>query len=167
MLPNYMIFRPESPAEVPFDRLVAILHTAFAVQDGIVDPPSSAKSVDIAELQGRFARDVLLLARDDQNRIIGQIWIEDTGQDAYLYKLSVDPDIARGGIGTALVRAACDHAARAGKQAIRLHVRVELTGNIAFFKSQGFAIVGEGVHEGYDRTTFWKMARSLLLINEV
>ena len=121
----------------------------------------SAKSFNIAELQWRFARDTLFLAHDSAGRVIGQAWIEDVGKDAYLYKLSVDPSIQGGGIGKALVEAACAHAEKAGKANMRLHVRVELTGNIAFFKSRGFEIAGEGVHDGYDRTTFWKMARPL------
>lgn len=161
MTSSIEITSSSDPALVPFDRLVEILLAAFAFQDDIVDPPSSAKSVNIAELQWRFARDKLFLAHDSAGRVIGQVWIEDVGKDAYLYKLSVDPSIQGGGIGKALVEAACAHAEKVGKANMRLHVRVELTGNIAFFKSRGFEIAGEGVHDGYDRTTFWKMARTL------
>ena len=161
MTSSIEITSPSDPALVPFDRLVEILLAAFAFQDDIVDPPSSAKSVNIAELQWRFARDTLFLAHDSADRVIGQVWIEDVGKDAYLYKLSVGPSIQGGGIGKALVEAACAHAEKAGKANMRLHVRVELTGNIAFFESRGFEIAGEGVHDGYDRTTFWKMARPL------
>ncbi len=161
MTSSIEITSPSDPALVPFDRLVEILLAAFAFQDDIVDPPSSAKSVNIAELQWRFARDTLFLAHDSADRVIGQVWIEDVGKDAYLYKLSVEPSIQGGGIGKALVEAACAHAEKAGKANMRLHVRVELTGNIAFFKSRGFEIAGEGVHDGYDRTTFWKRARPL------
>lgn len=134
---------------------------AFAFQDGMVDPPSSAKSVTVSELQWRFARDRLFLATDEAGAVVGQVWVEDTGKDAYLYKLSVDIDIKGRGIGKALVAAACDDAARRGMENMRLHVRVELTDNIAFFRSRGFEVVGEGRHEGYDRTTFLKMARDL------
>lgn len=132
MTSSIEITSPSDPALVPFDRLVEILLAAFAFQDDIVDPPSSAKSVNIAELQWRFARDTLFLAHDSAGRVIGQVWIEDVGKDAYLYKLSVEPSIQGGGIGKALVEAACAHAEKAGKANMRLHVRVELTGNIAF-----------------------------------
>ncbi|KJE36579.1 hypothetical protein UF64_02490 [Thalassospira sp. HJ] len=152
----------ETADEVSFERLVEILLAAFAFQDGIVDPPSSAKSVSVSELQWRFARDTLFVARDAMGNVIGQIWIEDVGKDAYLYKLSVDPALMGSGTGKALVEAACAFARDRGKQNMRLHVRIELEDNIAFFKSRGFEIAGEGVHEGYDRTTFWKMARNLL-----
>lgn len=81
------------PDDVSFERLVEILLAAFAFQDDIVDPPSSAKSVSVSELQWRFARDTLFVARDGKGNIIGQIWIEDVGKDAYLYKLSVDPAV--------------------------------------------------------------------------
>ncbi|MBC04945.1 GNAT family N-acetyltransferase [Thalassospira sp.] len=152
----------ETPDEVSFERLVEILLGAFAFQDGIVDPPSSAKAVSVSELQWRFARDTLFVARDGMSNVIGQIWLEDVGKDAYLYKLSVDPALKGSGAGKALVEAACAFARDRGKQNMRLHVRIELEDNIAFFKSRGFEIAGEGVHEGYDRTTFWKMARNLL-----
>ncbi|AXO16019.1 GNAT family N-acetyltransferase [Thalassospira indica] len=150
-----------APDEVSFERLVEILLAAFAFQDDIVDPPSSAKSVSVSELQWRFARDTLFVARDGNGNIIGQIWIEDVGKDAYLYKLSVDPEVKGSGIGKVLVEAACAFARDRGKQYMRLSVRIELEDNIGFFKSRGFAIAGEGVHDGYDRTTFWKMARDL------
>ncbi|MBO6579236.1 MAG: GNAT family N-acetyltransferase [Thalassospira sp.] len=150
-----------APDDVPFERLVEILLAAFAFQDDIVDPPSSAKSVSVSELQWRFARDTLFVARDGNGNIIGQIWIEDVGKDAYLYKLSVDPAVKGAGIGKALVEAALAFARDRGKQHMRLSVRIELEDNIAFFKSRGFEIVGEGVHDGYDRTTFWKMACDL------
>ena len=161
MTSNIQIYQVENPDDVPFERLVEILLAAFAFQDDIVDPPSSAKSVSISELQWRFARDTLLLARDQNGLVVGQVWIEDVGVDAYLYKLSVDHAIKGAGIGKALVEAACAFAAKRGKAKMRLNVRVELKDNIAFFKSRGFEIAGEGVHDGYDRTTFWKMARDL------
>lgn len=152
---------PQVPENVRFERLVEILLAAFAFQDDIVDPPSSAKSVTVSELQWRFARDTLFLATDGQGTVVGQIWIEDVGKDAYLYKLSVDPAIKGAGIGKALVEVACDFARQRGKEKICLNVRIELVDNIAFFRSRGFEIVGEGVHDGYDRTTFWKMARDV------
>ena len=161
MTSSFQISRVENPSDVPFERLVEILLAAFAFQDGIVDPPSSAKSVSVSELQWRFARDTLFLAYNRDGDGVGQIWIEDSGKDAYLYKLSVDPVIKGGGIGKALVEATCAFAKDRGKESMRLHVRVELTDNIAFFTSRGFEIAGEGIHDGYDRTTFWKMARDL------
>ena len=57
-----------APDDVSFERLVEILLAAFAFQDDIVDPPSSAKSVSVSELQWRFARDTLLVARDGSGR---------------------------------------------------------------------------------------------------
>ncbi|MDG4720769.1 MULTISPECIES: GNAT family N-acetyltransferase [Thalassospira] len=161
MTSSIQITVPQVPENVPFERLVEILLAAFAFQDDIVDPPSSAKSVTVSELQWRFARDTLFLATDDHGMVVGQVWIEDVGKDAYLYKLSVDPAIKGAGIGKSLVEAACDFARKRDKEKVRLHVRVELVDNIAFFRSRGFEIAGEGVHDGYDRTTFWKMARDL------
>ena len=161
MTSSIQITVAQVPEKVPFDRLVEILLAAFAFQDGIVDPPSSAKSVNVSELQWRFARDTLILAHDQNGTVVGQVWIEDIGKDAYLYKLSVAPAIKGGGIGRALVEAACAFAAKNGKEMMRLHVRVELRDNIAFFRAHGFEIAGEGIHDGYDRPTFWKMARRL------
>ncbi|WP_417803895.1 hypothetical protein [Thalassospira lucentensis] len=84
------------PEEFSFDRLVQLPMTAFGYQDGMVDPPSSVKSVNISEQQWRFARDGLFLAQDKEGNTLGQVWIEDPGKDAYLYKLSFDP-LVKGG----------------------------------------------------------------------
>ncbi|MCC9624412.1 GNAT family N-acetyltransferase [Thalassospira sp. MA62] len=151
----------QNPQDVPFERLVDILIAAFAGQDGIVDPPSSANSVTVSELQWRFARDQLFVARDQDRQVIGQVWVEDVGRDAYLYKLSVDPAFRGRGIGKKLIETACEYARNQGKNDMRLHVRIELKANIALFRACGFDIIGEGRHDGYDRATFWKMARAL------
>ncbi|OSQ46849.1 GNAT family N-acetyltransferase [Thalassospira alkalitolerans] len=161
MATNIKITTPSDPTLVPFGRLVDILQAAFADQDDIVDPPSSAKLVDVVELKWRFSRDQLFLAQDAAARVVGQIWVEDVGKDAYLYKLAVDPALKGGGIGKLLVETACDYAKKAGKDNMRLHVRIELVGNVAFFESRGFEVAGEGIHDGFERTTFWKMARRL------
>lgn len=161
MATNIKITTPSDPTLVPFGRLVDILQAAFADQDDTVDPPSSAKLVDVVELKWRFSRDQLFLAQDAAARVVGQIWVEDVGKDAYLYKLAVDPALKGGGIGKLLVETACDYAKKAGKDNMRLHVRIELVGNVAFFESRGFEVAGEGIHDGFERTTFWKMARRL------
>ncbi|OKH88821.1 N-acetyltransferase [Thalassospira sp. TSL5-1] len=164
MSTNLHISELLSPDISDFDRLVAILKDAFAFQDGIVNPPSSVTRVDTAELQWRFDRDTVLVARDMNSggSIIGQVWIEQTPEDAYLYKLSVDKAAHGQGIGRALVQAALDHVARHSTIAkARLNVRKELDGNIAFFQRCGFAITGNGTHEGFDQPTFFIMTRDI------
>ena len=98
MATNIKITTPSDPTLVPFGRLVDILQAAFADQDDTVDPPSSAKLVDVVELKWRFSRDQLFLAQDAAARVVGQIWVEDVGKDAYLYKLAVDPALKGGGL---------------------------------------------------------------------
>lgn len=150
----YQISRPDQKTDVPFDHLVLMLKGAFAGQTGIVTPPSSAEKVDVAELSWRFDRDAVFLARDPAGNVIGQVWFEDRGEEGYLYKLAVDP-VAKGtGVGRALVAAVIDHARQIGKQSVRLHVRKELTGNIAFFEANGFAVTSDGFHEGFDTPTY-------------
>ena len=59
-----------------------------------------------------------------------------------------------------LARQLFDHAEKRARNlalpCIELGSRVELTENHAIFRSMGFEICGEGMHEGFDRpTTFW------------
>ncbi|PKR55716.1 GNAT family N-acetyltransferase [Thalassospira marina] len=165
MSTNLQITELLSPDISDFDRLVVILKEAFAFQDGIVNPPSSVSRVDSAELQWRFDRDTVLVARDVANNgfIIGQVWIEQGVDDAYFYKMSVDPACHGRGIGQALINAALDHVAKTGRLTkARLHVRKELAGNIAFFTRCGFAITGEGNHPGFDAPTYVIMTRDIL-----
>ncbi len=164
MSENLRISELQSPDIADFECLVAILKDAFAFQDGIVNPPSSVTRVDVAELQWRFDRDIVLVARDMENEgaIIGQVWIEQTADDAYLYKLSVDKNSHGRGIGRALVNAALEHVARHSTiSKARLNVRKELDGNIAFFTRCGFAITGNGTHDGFDQPTFYIMTRDI------
>tara|TARA_R110002012_G_scaffold206588_1_gene376526 strand:+ start:405 stop:944 length:540 start_codon:yes stop_codon:yes gene_type:complete len=153
-----------NPDIAVFERLIVILKAAFAFQDGIVNPPSSVTRVDVAELQWRFQRDAVLVARDGQNEnaIIAQIWIETTPEDAYIYKMSVDPAYHGKGIGRALMDAACDYVVQKGAVSrLRLNVRRELTGNVAFFQHCGFVTTGEGVHSGFTEPTYWIMTRDI------
>ncbi|RCK52265.1 hypothetical protein TH25_06995 [Thalassospira profundimaris] len=164
MSTNLHIAQLVSPDISDFDRLVVILKEAFAFQDGIVNPPSSVTRVDTAELQWRFERDTVLVARDMDRGgvIIGQVWIEQTPEDAYLYKLSVDKAAHGQGIGRALVQAALEYVARNSTiSRARLNVRKELDGNIAFFKRCGFAITDTGTHDGFDQPTFFIMTRDI------
>ncbi|WP_417843582.1 GNAT family N-acetyltransferase [Thalassospira sp.] len=153
-----------NPDIAVFNRLTGILKAAFAFQDGIVNPPSSVTRVDEAELQWRFERDMVLVARDIENDhvIVGQVWIEETPDDAYIYKMSVDPAYHGKGIGRALIDAAVNHVLQKGRNArMRLHVRKELAGNISFFTRCGFAITGDGTHPGFSQPTFFVMTRDV------
>ncbi|MGL4285313.1 MAG: GNAT family N-acetyltransferase, partial [Phreatobacter sp.] len=74
---------------------------------------------------------------------------------------AVAPDRQGQGIGRALVRHAEGLALAAGKPAIELQTRIELTGNHAAFGRMGFVRTGETAHAGFDRPTSVTMRKTL------
>jgi ribosomal protein S18 acetylase RimI-like enzyme len=106
--------------------------------------------------------DVALIA-EQQGRPVGAVWFRLWTTEAHSYgfidertpelALAVAPDARARGIGRALLRAACDAAARSGFPALSLSVD---PGNVArrLYQSEGFTKVGEA-------GTSWTMLRRL------
>jgi ribosomal protein S18 acetylase RimI-like enzyme len=148
--------RASSDTEV-LPRVLEILYAAFTLHDGRVDPPSGVHRETVAALAARFPAETLLLAEVDGG-IAGCIWCEPQGDDVYVGRLAVDPELHGRGVGRALLLASIDWARTRGAARVTLSVRRELVENIAFFERHGFRIVREQSHPGYDRTTFYDMA---------
>ncbi|HEX3648343.1 MAG TPA: GNAT family N-acetyltransferase [Pseudonocardiaceae bacterium] len=61
--------------------------------------------------------------------------------NAHLASLGVHPDHGRRGVGSALLAAACDLAADAGKPAVTLTTFVDLPWNAPFYAGRGFVVL--------------------------
>jgi ribosomal protein S18 acetylase RimI-like enzyme len=150
-----LTIRASSDLEV-LPRVLEILHAAFTLHDGRIDPPSGVHGEITSALAARFPTETLLLAERD-GVVVGCIWCEPQGDDVYVGRLAVDPALHGGGAGRALLLASIDWARARGAARVTLSVRRELTENIAFFERHGFRIGRARAHPGYDRPTYYDM----------
>lgn len=80
----------------------------------------------------------LVAARDGQ--VIGTTMAGYDGHRGWLYSVAVDPDVQRGGVGTALVREAEARLRALGCVKINLQVRATNPAVIAFYRKLGFDV---------------------------
>ena len=74
---------------------------------------------------------------------VGFARIELVDGSAHLEQLSVDPSFGRRGVGTALVRAGCDWAARNGHRQLTLTTFAAVPFNAPFYARLGFAVIDD------------------------
>ena len=136
----------------PYDwaALLALIQRAFAVMEGVIDPPSS--------LHRLTPEGIAEQARQ------GEVWVIGTPPAAcvfftpkegalYIGKLAVDPIRQSRGLGRALLDLAETRAHALGLPTLELQTRVELTANHAIFRRLGFVQSAATAHPGYDRPT--------------
>lgn len=138
------------PGDPALAEVLPLIRRAFAEHEGVIDPPSSMRRMTEA--------DVARLAAE------GEVWgvgaplaacvILQRREDAlYAGRLAVDPACRRQGLGRALLRAAEGRARDLGPARVTLGSRVELEGNHALFRSEGFVETHREAHPGYNRPT--------------
>ncbi|HET7419132.1 MAG TPA: GNAT family N-acetyltransferase [Candidatus Dormibacteraeota bacterium] len=76
----------------------------------------------------------------------------------HVRRVAVAPARRRSGIGTALMQWAHGYAASRGLREVRLGVRVQLPGNVAFYKKLGYEVVASHRHPR-NRRVFWREMR--------
>ena len=157
--------RPPTIERLPADfadweGLLALIQKAFAIMDGIIEPPSSVHRLDAAGLAEKAKAELCLVATVD-GTIAGCAFLADRGDHFYLGNLAVDPAHQGRGIGRVLAAVAEGIAYDQGKHAIELQTRVELTGNQAAFRSLGFTETDRTAHAGYGRPTSVTMRKEL------
>lgn len=149
------------PAAADFDRwgeLLALLHDAFAFQNGRIDPPSSLHKFDAASLAAKAREETLFLACEGET-VLGCLFAKPRGDALYVGKFAVSPAYQGRGIGRGLMRAAEAMARQKGLSALELDTRIELTENHAAFGVMGFVKVSEQAHAGYGCATFITMRK--------
>ncbi|SMF12411.1 Pyrrolidone-carboxylate peptidase (N-terminal pyroglutamyl peptidase) [Tistlia consotensis] len=137
--------------------LLDLVAASFAPMAGRIDPPSSADALTAEALAGKARAERLLLVRDDAEtgggRPIACAFLRLDPDAAYVGKIAVAPALQGRGLARALLAEAERVAAAAGRPALTLQTRVELTDNHRIFAALGFSRVAETAHPGYDRTT--------------
>ncbi|MEO3997550.1 GNAT family N-acetyltransferase [Mesorhizobium sp. CAU 1732] len=132
--------------------LLRMIRRAFASMDGVIDPPSSVHRLTEDGLRQRAEDEIGIVALMDQD-IVGCVFLAEKDDHLYLGKLAVDPGKHGHGIGRRLVVHAEEIARTAGKTALELQTRIELTANHAAFDRLGFVETERTAHAGFDRPT--------------
>ncbi|EBU7498283.1 N-acetyltransferase, partial [Salmonella enterica subsp. enterica serovar Typhi] len=114
----------------------------------------------LAGLRAKAKEETGYLALDG-DRIVGCIFCAERPDSFYVGKLAIAADHQRSGLGYALMQHAEALALRAGKSALELQVRVELSGNQSAFARMGFVEIARTSHAGYDRPTSITMRKAL------
>ncbi len=140
--------------------LLALLHRAFALMQGRIDPPSSLHRLDAAGLAAKARAERCFLAFRG-GRLAGCVFCEPRPACLYIGKLAVDPPAQGRGIGRALLARAEAEARALGLPALELQTRIELAENHRAFAAMGFARTGETAHPGHDRPTSVTMRKTL------
>ena len=151
------------PLPPTFDRwqeLLDLVRRAFAYMDGVIDPPSSAHRLTPDSLERKCAAETVFVAVAE-GRLVGCVFLANSGAHAYVGKLAVEPAHQRHGIGRRLLEAAEAEAKRLGNLVVELQTRVELTDNHAAFARLGFRETARTSHEGYGRPTTITMRKEL------
>lgn len=160
MRANEIVIAPLPPAFDRWHDLLDLVRRSFASMDGIIDPPSSAHQLTAESLEAKAHRETAFIASTGE-ALVGCIFLADRGDHLYLGKLAVDPQCQGRGIGRRLVEAAQEHAREAGRNAIELQARIELTANHAVFARLGFRETARTAHPGYQRATSITMRKDI------
>ena len=146
-------------------RAYELMRMAFEHQRRFVDPePGIFRKDTIGSLSAAVSRgEQRLIVALHRKQILGALLCcpnKDTPQDYYFGRLAVNPRYQHNGIGSMLVEDVESWAKSNGYQRVTCYVRIALRQNIAFFENRGYQIYGEGTHDGFDKPTFYKMAKN-------
>jgi predicted N-acetyltransferase YhbS len=150
--------RPATAADAP--RIAALVNAAFAVERFFVEGDRTS-AAEIASMMGRGS----FLLAEDEDRLVGCVYVEPRGESAYLGLLSVDPARQAKGLGRWLVGAAEEHGRRAGARRMEMlivNLRTELP---PFYRRLGYAESGSAPFPDNGRATqpchFIRMSKPL------
>jgi ribosomal protein S18 acetylase RimI-like enzyme len=89
---------------------------------------------------------------------VGCLRFEVEPDHMHVRRVAVPPERQRQGIGTALMDWARDHARSLGRHEVRLGVRKQLPGNLAFYKRLGYRVIARHRHPGRRDVTWNEMS---------
>lgn len=137
-----------------------LIRAAFAEYEGQIHPPSGAHGETQERVMKKMesGRSALALLGGEP---VGCVVYEPNDGYVYLGRLAVLPSHRRHGIGEALVRFVEERARALGSPRVQLGVRVALPHIQAWYESQGYVIVEEKYHPGFDEPTYYMMEKEL------
>jgi predicted N-acetyltransferase YhbS len=165
-VPNQAILLPErrmpirAATSADAAAIARVIRKAFAQYRGILEPPSGALGMDRDAVR-ELMRDGGFMVTEVRRRIVACVYHHPQEDYVYLGRLAVLPAYRGHGLGAGLVAAVEESALRAGRERVRLGVRVSLPENRVFFEGLGYRQVGLEAHPGFDEPTFAWLEKQL------
>ena len=97
--------------------------------------------IDLESVRGLIAKGEFRISQENA-ALQGCVYLERRGERAYLGLLSVDTELQKAGIGSALMKAAEEHCSKAGCRFMDLRIVNLRTENHAFYSRRGFMETG-------------------------
>ena len=138
----------------------ALTQAAFQPYAGVLDPPSGAlrESVDVVRADLERGGGAIAWIGSDA---VGCLRYEVEDEHLHVRRVAVAPGWQRHGVGTALMKWSHDHARELGLDEVRLGVRKQLPGNLAFYKALRYRLIARHRHPGSRRVSWYEMSRRL------
>jgi GNAT superfamily N-acetyltransferase len=137
-----------------------LIRAAFADQDVITDPPSSALRETAAIVADKLANGGGV-GGECEGALIGVVLWTPEDDALYLGRLAVAPAWRARGLAGRLIDAVEAEARRRGVGWLRVQARLELPRNRLLFARRGYVEVGVRAHPGYAEPTIAVMEKAL------
>lgn len=98
-------------------RLIPLINAAFSVETFLQGP-----RIDEQRLSAAMEKGTILLAEDNEGRLLASVYTELRGSHGYAGMLAVDPALQRLGLGRRMMEAAEDQFRRQGCEALEITV---------------------------------------------
>jgi GNAT superfamily N-acetyltransferase len=142
------------------DEIHRLTQAAFAPY-GHLDPPSGALQESVSQAVTDLASGGGAIAELDGRPVGCLRWRLAASGDLHVRRVAVEPELQGQGVGSALMAWAEQEARQRGCQGVSVGVRIALPGNVAFYRKAGYEVTGEHRHDGYDRTTWLALRKSV------
>ena len=114
--------------------ITALINAAFRKAESFF---IDGDRIDVESVRSLIAKGEFLISHEDA-AFRGCVYLERRGERAYLGLLSVDPELQKAGIGSALMKAAEEHCREAGCRVMDLRTVNLRTDNRAFYGRRGY-----------------------------
>jgi len=135
------------------ETILGLMQAAFAEYEGVLDPPSGARTETAETVRHRLLKGGAVLA-DAGGEPAGFAFFELQDGLLYLGRLSVPPTFRNKGIGSKLLEYVEERARTSGAAGVRLGVRLQLPHLIARYERKGYRVTKYMTHAGYAQPTF-------------
>jgi ribosomal protein S18 acetylase RimI-like enzyme len=153
-----LALRQHGPGDPELPAILDLIQTAFAYMEGVIDPPSSMRTLTLDALCAQATTGEIWSVGPP---LAACVFLTPQPQALYVSKLAVAGPWRGQGLARRLIDQAVLRARHHQRPALDLQSRVELTGNHAAFAAMGFVETGRSSHPGYSRPTSITFRRAL------
>lgn len=145
------MIRPATPADE-----AAVRACAEAAYAQYVRAIGRKPAPMVADFGAQIRDGLVHVATGEAGQVVGLVVFYPRGDAMHLENVAVLPGQTGRGVGRALI-ARCEEAARqAGLAAVELYTNVRMVANLSLYPRLGYAEVGRGSEDGFDRVFFRK-----------